>query len=86
MKKVTGIKMVAGLSFISFAAVSMLADRAKLTPVASLVAGFAGAFLGGLAANRRSRDKTPASRSEPAHESVEQSKACDPQSARSVDA
>jgi uncharacterized membrane protein YeaQ/YmgE (transglycosylase-associated protein family) len=68
MKRVTGIKMVAGCSFIGFAAVSILADRVKLGPVASQVAGFAGAFLGGLAANQRSRHKTHAFQSESAQQ------------------
>jgi hypothetical protein len=39
MKRVSGIKMVAGCSFIGFAAVAILADRVKLGPVASQVAG-----------------------------------------------
>jgi hypothetical protein len=68
MKKVPAINMFAGFSFIGFAAVSILADRVKLGPVASQVAGFTGAFLGGLAAKHRSRHKTPAIQSESAQQ------------------
>jgi hypothetical protein len=66
MKKIPAINMAAGFSFIGFAAVSILADRVKLGPVASQVAGFTGAFLGGLAANHRSRRKTHALQSDSA--------------------
>lgn len=46
---------IAGASLIGFCAVSFGADKANLNPMASQVAGFIGAFLGTLAAQRRSR-------------------------------
>jgi hypothetical protein len=52
-KKLGGIKTVAGFSFIGFCAVSILADRVKLDPGASQLAGFVGAFLGACVAKRR---------------------------------
>lgn len=53
--KKSGILKVAGLSLIGFCAVSIGVDRANIGPIASQVAGFCGAFLGGLAAHRRAR-------------------------------
>jgi len=49
------IYKVAGLSLLGFCAVSIGVDRANIGPVASQVAGFCGAFLGALAAQRRKR-------------------------------
>jgi hypothetical protein len=49
------IYKVAGLSLLGFCAVSIGVDRANIGPVASQVAGFCGAFLGALAAQRHKR-------------------------------
>lgn len=60
--KKTGILKIAGLSLVGFCAVSIGVDRADVGPIASQVAGFCGAFLGGLAAHRRSRAEAKSSR------------------------
>jgi uncharacterized membrane protein YeaQ/YmgE (transglycosylase-associated protein family) len=49
------IYKVAGLSLIGFCAVSMGMDRANVGPLASQVAGFCGAFVGALVAQKRAR-------------------------------
>jgi hypothetical protein len=49
------IYKVAGLSVLGFCAVSIGVDRANVGPVVSQVAGFGGAFLGALVAQRRKR-------------------------------
>ena len=54
MKVKTAIK-TAGLSFAGYALASMFADKIPLNPMASQLAGFAGAFLGTLVAPRRDR-------------------------------
>ena len=53
--KKSGILTIAGLSFVGFCAVSVAADRLDVGPMASEVAGFCGALLGGIAAQRRAR-------------------------------
>ena len=54
------ILTVAGLSFVGFCAVSLGVDRANVGPVASQVAGFCGAFLGGWVGSRRRRSRKQA--------------------------
>ena len=49
------ILKVAGLSLVGFCAVSIGVDRANIGPVASQIAGFCGAFLGGWVGARRRR-------------------------------
>jgi hypothetical protein len=49
------IYKVAGLSLLGFCAVSIGLDRANVGPIASQAAGFCGAFLGALVAQRRKR-------------------------------
>lgn len=49
------IYKVAGLSLVGFCAVSLGVDRANVGPVVSQLAGFGGAFLGALVAQRRLR-------------------------------
>ena len=49
----SGMLKVAGLSLLGFCAVSIGVDRANIGPIASQIAGFSGALLGGLAARRR---------------------------------
>jgi hypothetical protein len=50
------ILKVAGLSFVGFCAVSIGVDRINnIGPVASQIAGFCGAFIGGWAGARRRR-------------------------------
>jgi len=49
------IYKVAGLSLIGFCAVSFGMDRANVGPLASQVAGFCGAFVGALVAQKRAR-------------------------------
>ena len=61
---------VAGLGLIGFCAVSVVADRVNLGPLASEAAGFCGAFLGALA-GRRIDQRQKASGSESAGEPVE---------------
>jgi hypothetical protein len=56
------IYRVAGLSLIGFCAVSLGADRANVGPVVSQLAGFGGAFLGALVAQRRVRSVTRAAK------------------------
>jgi hypothetical protein len=51
--KLSKITKVAGASLLGFCAVSLAADKLPLNPVASQVAGFAGAFLGSLVAKVR---------------------------------
>ncbi|HEX4165830.1 MAG TPA: hypothetical protein VHZ55_10190 [Bryobacteraceae bacterium] len=53
------ILKVAGLSFVGFCAVSIGVDRANIGPVASQLAGFCGAFLGGWVGARRKRAVAP---------------------------
>jgi uncharacterized membrane protein YeaQ/YmgE (transglycosylase-associated protein family) len=55
---------VAGLSLIGFCAVSMGMDRANVGPVASQVAGFCGAFIGAVMAQRRKRSVAEAAESD----------------------
>ena len=58
------IYKVAGLSLLGFCAVSIGVDRANVGPVASQVAGFCGAFLGAVVAQRRKRSVAQAPQSE----------------------
>ena len=55
--KISKITKVAGASLLGFCAVSLAADKISLNPLASQMAGFAGAFLGSLVAKRRARKK-----------------------------
>jgi hypothetical protein len=52
------ISKIAGLSLAGVVVASIAADKANLGPVASQIAGFAGAFIGTLAARRRTSKKT----------------------------
>ena len=52
------ISKIAGLSLAGVVVASIAADKANLGPVASQIAGFAGAFIGTLVARRRSSKKT----------------------------
>jgi len=54
------ISKIAGLSLAGVVAASIAADKANLGPVASQIAGFAGAFIGTLVARRRTAKKTEA--------------------------
>jgi hypothetical protein len=49
------IYKIAGLSLVGFCAVSLGVDRANVGPVVSQLAGFGGAFLGALVAQRQVR-------------------------------
>jgi hypothetical protein len=51
--KISRISKIAGASLLGFCAVSLGVDKANLAPVAWQVAGFVGAFLGSMAAQRR---------------------------------
>jgi hypothetical protein len=53
--KVTRIAKIAGLSVAGFCLSAAAADKVNLNPVASQLAGFAGAFLGTLFARRRTK-------------------------------
>src|SRR5258708_29361575 len=55
---------VAGLSVLGFCVVSIGMNRANAGPMASQVAGFCGAFLGALAAQRRKRAESQAPKDE----------------------
>jgi len=59
------IYKVAGLSLIGFCAVSMGMDRANVGPLASQVAGFCGAFVGALVAQKRARSAARRREDEP---------------------
>ena len=61
---VSRITKVAGASLVGFVAITLAADKANVTPVVSQVAGFLGAFVGSLAASRRSGN-TSADESKP---------------------
>jgi uncharacterized membrane protein YeaQ/YmgE (transglycosylase-associated protein family) len=52
------ISKIAGLSLAGVVVASIAADKANLGPVASQIAGFAGAFIGTLVARRRPSRKT----------------------------
>jgi hypothetical protein len=54
------IAKIAGLSLTGVVVASIAADKANLGPVASQIAGFAGAFVGSLVASRRKSQETPA--------------------------
>jgi hypothetical protein len=56
------IYKVAGLSLLGFCAVSIGVDRANVGPLVSQVAGFGGAFLGALVAQRRKRSVSQATK------------------------
>ena len=51
--KTAGIAKIAGLSFAGSVAASIVADKGNLNPLASQIAGFAGAFVGTLVGRRR---------------------------------
>ena len=53
--KISKVTKVAGAGLLGFVAVSLAADRVNLAPLASQIAGFAGAFLGSLVAKRRTK-------------------------------
>jgi hypothetical protein len=55
--KISKITKVAGAGLLGFVAVSLAADKYDLAPLASQVAGFAGAFVGSLVAKGRTRKK-----------------------------
>lgn len=50
--RVSKMTKIAGASLLGFCALSLGADKVNLTPMASQLAGFVGAFLGSLAAQR----------------------------------
>jgi hypothetical protein len=52
---VSRITKVAGASLVGFLAISVAADKLNAAASAAQVAGFVGAFLGSLAATRRTR-------------------------------
>ena len=51
--KTSRITKIAGLSLAGFVAASIVADKVNLNPLASQIAGFAGAFFGTLVSRRR---------------------------------
>ncbi len=55
--KISRISKVAGAGLLGFCALSLGFDKANLAPVASQAAGFVGAFLGSLAAQKRLQKK-----------------------------
>jgi len=57
--KVRRIVKTAGYGFLGFCAVSLLADKVDLNPMASQVAGFAGAFIGTLVGPRMRKRSRP---------------------------
>ena len=57
--KISRMTKIAGAGLIGFCAVSLGADKVNLTPMASQLAGFAGAFLGSLAAQRQQKSAKP---------------------------
>ncbi len=63
------ILKVAGLSLVGFCAVSIGVDRANVGPVASQLAGFCGAFLGGWVGARRRRSTIAPNKQLPVPES-----------------
>ena len=71
--KISRMTKIAGASLIGFCAVSFGADKINLTPAASQLAGFVGAFLGSLAAQRRRTSKPSAAISQNATVQPEES-------------
>ena len=69
--KISKITKVAGASLLGFCAVSLAADKISLNPLASQIAGFAGAFLGSLVAQTRARKKASAPTPESVQEGAE---------------
>ena len=66
--KISRMTKIAGASLIGFCAVSIGADKVNLNPMTSQIAGFVGAFLGSLVAQRRrsgNSSASPRSSSEP---------------------
>lgn len=59
------IAKIAGLGLAGFVAASIAADKANLTPLASQITGFVGAFAGTLVQRRRAA-KPPAESARPA--------------------
>jgi len=57
--RVSRIAKIAGLSVAGFCLSAAAADKINLNPVASQLAGFAGAFLGTLVARHRARRPDP---------------------------
>ncbi|MGA2596884.1 MAG: hypothetical protein ABSH09_07805 [Bryobacteraceae bacterium] len=57
--KISRMTKIAGAGLIGFCAVSLGADKVNLTPMASQFAGFVGAFLGSLAAQRQQKSAKP---------------------------
>jgi hypothetical protein len=65
--KASRISKIAGIGFLGFVAAATVADRVNLNPVAAQFAGFAGAFLGSMAAKLRIAPKRrPDTTAEPA--------------------
>ena len=64
--KISKITKVAGAGLLGFVAVSLAADKVNLAPLASQIAGLAGAFVGSLVAKRRTRKKEAATSHGPA--------------------
>jgi len=58
--KTSRITKIAGLSFAGFVAASIVADKVNLNPLASQIAGFAGAFFGTLVSRRRASRRVTA--------------------------
>ncbi len=58
--KASKITKIAGFSLLGFCVAAATADKANLAPIASQVAGFAGAFLGSLVGLRRKSPSKPA--------------------------
>lgn len=56
--KFSRIAKIGGASLLGLCAVSLGVDKANLSPVISQAAGFVGAFVGSLAAQRRYHKKT----------------------------
>jgi len=62
---VNRISKIAGVSLAGFAAGAFAANKVNVGPFLSQAAGFAGAFIGTLVAQRRLRERERASRENP---------------------
>ena len=84
--KISRISKIAGAGLLGFCAVSLGVDKANLGPAASQAAGFVGAFLGSIAAQRRQLKKRVNTdpRSKTAKPTTVKPKTAEPKAARNT--
>jgi uncharacterized membrane protein YeaQ/YmgE (transglycosylase-associated protein family) len=65
------ITKIAGLTLAGFVAASVAADKANVGPLVAQVAGFAGAFVGTLVAQRRTNQSKEHEKDDPGSQPME---------------